>query len=41
MLTVEDKEFILNKTVLNHPGYILDNSFKNNLNIDNIEKFII
>jgi hypothetical protein len=41
MLTVEDKEFIFNKTVLNHPGYILDNSFKNNLNIDNIEKFII
>jgi hypothetical protein len=40
MLTQKDKEFIYDKSIKNHPGYILDDWFKNNISIDDIENFI-
>lgn len=41
MLSLEDKKFIYNKSISIHPAYILDDTFKKNINIDNIEKFIL
>jgi hypothetical protein len=40
MLTLLDKEFIYNKSILNHPSYILDKWFKKHINVNNIERFI-
>jgi len=40
MLSFEDKEFIYNKIISNHPVYIIDEHFNKKINIKNIQNFI-